>query len=87
MISRAGDRYIARYFDLFSFGLARRYCPDIAMDEIPVAINMDRTLTMDRDRNLRLTPEDELREMLLELGITPDMEVISGTSCHRAPDR
>ena len=33
VISRAEDRYIARYFELFSVGLARRYCPDVAMDD------------------------------------------------------
>ncbi len=49
---------------------------------IPGAINMDWTLTMDRDRNLRLKPEDELRDMLRELGITPDMEVIAHCQTH-----
>jgi len=49
---------------------------------IPGAINMDWTLTMDQARNLRLKPEDELREMLLELGITPDKEVIAHCQTH-----
>ena len=49
---------------------------------IPGAINMDWTLTMDRSRNLRLKPEDELRKMLLDLGITPDKEVIAHCQTH-----
>ena len=43
---------------------------------------MDWMLTIDRARNLRLKPEDELREMLLELGITPDKEVIAHCQTH-----
>ena len=49
---------------------------------IPGAINMDWMLTIDRARNLRLKPENELREMLLELGITPDKEVIAHCQTH-----
>ena len=49
---------------------------------IPGAVNMDWTLTMDRARNLRIKPDAELREMLQELGITPDKEVIAHCQTH-----
>lgn len=50
---------------------------------IPGAVNMDWTLAMDAAGALRLKPEDELREMLEELGITPDKEVITYCQTHR----
>ena len=38
---------------------------------IPGTINMDWTLTMDQARNLRVKPENELREMLQSWGSHP----------------
>ena len=50
---------------------------------IPGAVNMDWTLAMDEAGAPRLKPEDELREMLEELGVTPDKEVITYCQTHR----
>ncbi|MEJ2591526.1 MAG: sulfurtransferase [Candidatus Thiodiazotropha sp.] len=49
---------------------------------IPGAVNLDWTEVMDRERNLRLKPEPELRVMLDDLGITPDREVIAYCQTH-----
>ncbi len=49
---------------------------------IPGAINMDWILAMDRERNLRLKSEVELRGILENLGITPDKEVITHCQTH-----
>lgn len=49
---------------------------------IPGARNMEWTLAMDRARNLRLKPADELREMLEGLGVAPDKEVITYCQTH-----
>ena len=49
---------------------------------VPGAVNMDWTLTMDREHNLRIKPDYVLREMLQELGITPDKEVITHCQTH-----
>ena len=49
---------------------------------IPGAVNIDWTLAMDRARNLRLKSENELREMLEKLGVTPDKEVITHCQTH-----
>lgn len=49
---------------------------------IPGAVNLDWLEVMDRTRNLRLKPEDELRELLSGLGITPDKEVIAYCQTH-----
>lgn len=49
---------------------------------IPGAVNLDWTLTMDRERNLRLKPEAELREMLSGIGVTPDKDVIVHCQTH-----
>ena len=49
---------------------------------IPGAVNMDWLLTMDRDHNLRLLPDTQLRKMLERLGVTPDKEVITYCQSH-----
>lgn len=47
---------------------------------IPGAVNLEWTQAIDRERNLRLKREDELRAMYEGLGVTPDKEII--THCH-----
>lgn len=49
---------------------------------IPGAVNLDWMELMDRERNLRLKPDDELRALLAGLGITPDREVIAYCQTH-----
>jgi thiosulfate/3-mercaptopyruvate sulfurtransferase len=49
---------------------------------IPGAVNLDWLEVMDRDNNLRLKPEAELRKLLTGLGITPDKEVIAYCQTH-----
>ena len=49
---------------------------------IPGAVNMDWTLALDRERDQRLISASELREMLENLGITPDREVITYCQTH-----
>jgi len=49
---------------------------------IPGAFNMDWILAIDRERNLRLKSEVELRGILKTLGITPDKEVITHCQTH-----
>lgn len=50
---------------------------------IPGAVNMNWTLAMDRERNLRLRSEGELREMLEKLGVTPDKEIVTHCQIHQ----
>ncbi len=47
---------------------------------IPGAINIEWTEAMDKQHDLRLKPEQELRNMLETQGITPDKTVV--THCH-----
>ncbi|MEX1081954.1 MAG: sulfurtransferase [Halofilum sp. (in: g-proteobacteria)] len=47
---------------------------------IPGAVHYEWTRAMDRSRNLRLRPADELRDELARLGITPEREV--AVYCH-----
>ncbi len=47
---------------------------------IPGAENIDWVEAMDKQNDLRLKPENELRQMLVSRGITPDKTVI--TYCH-----
>lgn len=47
---------------------------------IPGAVNWDWTEAMDRQRNLRLKPDQELLVTLKELGVTPDKEIVA--YCH-----
>lgn len=49
---------------------------------IPGAVNLDWLEVMDREHNLRLKPEKELRLLLANLGITPDKEVIAYCQTH-----
>jgi thiosulfate/3-mercaptopyruvate sulfurtransferase len=49
---------------------------------IPGAVNMDWTLAMDQQRNLRFRPDDELKAMLAGLGITPEREIITYCQTH-----
>ncbi len=49
---------------------------------IPGAINLDWLELMDRQNNLRLKPEAELRDLLTGLGITPDKKVITYCQTH-----
>ena len=49
---------------------------------IPGAVNIDWMEAMDRDRNLRLKPESELRALFEAAGVTPDKEVIVYCQTH-----
>jgi len=49
---------------------------------IPGAVNLDWMLTMDKQRNLRLLPDDELTQQLKTLGVTPDKEIILYCQTH-----
>ena len=49
---------------------------------IPGAVNIDWMEAMDRDRNLRLKPEAELRALFEGAGVTPDKEVIVYCQTH-----
>ncbi|UCE90010.1 MAG: sulfurtransferase [Pseudomonadota bacterium] len=49
---------------------------------IPGAVNLEWTRAMDKTRNLRLRPADELHAMLAALGITPDKTVITHCQTH-----
>ncbi len=49
---------------------------------IPGAVNMDWTLAMDGARNLRLKPQSELKEIIENLGVTPEKEVIAYCQTH-----
>ncbi|MGD2111770.1 MAG: sulfurtransferase [Gammaproteobacteria bacterium] len=49
---------------------------------IPGAVNLEWTLTMDPQRNLRFKPDAELRELLSRVGATPDREIITYCQTH-----
>ena len=49
---------------------------------IPGAVNLEWTFAMDPSRNLRLRPDEELRTVLEERGVTPDKEVIVHCQTH-----
>ena len=49
---------------------------------IPGAVNLDWMAGMDRDRNARLLPQETLRPMLAERGLTPDKEIIVYCQTH-----
>jgi thiosulfate/3-mercaptopyruvate sulfurtransferase len=49
---------------------------------IPGAVNLDWLELMDRQNDLRLKPEAELRKRLADLGITPDKTVITYCQTH-----
>jgi len=49
---------------------------------IPGAVNFDWMNEIDRTRNLRLKPAEELKQLLSRLGVTPDKEVIAYCQTH-----
>jgi thiosulfate/3-mercaptopyruvate sulfurtransferase len=49
---------------------------------IPGAVNFDWMNEIDRTRNLRLKPAQELKPLLSRLGVTPDKEVIAYCQTH-----
>lgn len=49
---------------------------------IPGAVHFEWTTALDPDRNLRLRPEDWIRERLAALGVTPEREVIVYCQTH-----
>lgn len=49
---------------------------------IPGAVNLEWTRLMDQGRNLRFRPDDELREMLSAIGVTPELEIITYCQTH-----
>lgn len=49
---------------------------------IPGAVNLDWTQAMDRGRELRLKPEQELRALLEDRGVTPDKEIVTHCQTH-----
>ncbi len=49
---------------------------------IPGAVNFDWVNAMDKDRNLRLKPFEDLRRMLSDLGVVPEKEVITYCQTH-----
>ena len=49
---------------------------------IPGAVNMDWTMALDRSRNFRMKPEEELRALLAERGVTGNKEVIVHCQTH-----
>lgn len=49
---------------------------------IPGAVNLDWLMTMDRQRNLRLLADEELRRLLQERGLTPDKQIIVYCQSH-----
>ncbi|WP_290647931.1 sulfurtransferase [Aquisalimonas sp.] len=49
---------------------------------IPGAVNLEWTRAMDRERNLRLLPPEQLLAMLAERGIHPDLEVVTHCQTH-----
>ena len=59
---------------------ARRYAR--RGGHIPGAVNFEWTLGMDRERNLRMKPVEELIGRLGELGVTPEKQVITYCQTH-----
>lgn len=49
---------------------------------IPGAVNLDWLDTMDRSRNLRLLPLEQLRDRLEQLGITQDKKIVTHCQSH-----
>lgn len=49
---------------------------------IPGAVNMDWTLAIDAQNQMRLKPEAALRSQLAALGVTPDKEIITYCQTH-----
>jgi len=49
---------------------------------IPGSVNFEWTQAIDKTRNLRFKPDEELKELLTPLGITPDKEIITHCQTH-----
>lgn len=49
---------------------------------IPGAVNLEWTRLLDRERNLRLLPDEQLQALLSERGIHPDQEVVTHCQTH-----
>ncbi len=49
---------------------------------IPHAINLDWMLTMDQQRNLRFLPDQQVQQMLNDLGITADKQIVTYCQTH-----
>jgi len=49
---------------------------------IPGAVNMDWTEAIDRTRNTRMKPKEELKRLLESRGVTPDKEVVTHCQTH-----
>jgi thiosulfate/3-mercaptopyruvate sulfurtransferase len=49
---------------------------------IPGAVNMDWTEAVDRTRNARMKPREELKRLLESRGVTPDKEVVTHCQTH-----
>jgi len=49
---------------------------------MPGAVNLDWMRTMDPNRDRRFLPDEQLKAMLAELGVTPDKEVITHCQTH-----
>jgi thiosulfate/3-mercaptopyruvate sulfurtransferase len=49
---------------------------------IPGAVNMDWTVAMDQQRNLRFKPDAELLQTLADIGVTPEREIITYCQTH-----
>ncbi len=49
---------------------------------IPGAVNLEWTSALDRERNLRFLPPEQLRAMLEERGVTPEREVVAHCQTH-----
>ena len=49
---------------------------------IPGAINFEWTQAIDKGRNLRFKPDEEITALLSPLGITPDKEIITHCQTH-----
>ncbi len=49
---------------------------------IPGAVNLEWTELMDKDRNLRLLPLPQIRQMLEQRGLTPDKHIVTHCQTH-----
>ncbi|MFO7859256.1 MAG: sulfurtransferase [Ectothiorhodospiraceae bacterium] len=49
---------------------------------IPGAVNLEWTRVLDRERNLRLLPTEDIRQLFAERGVTPDRQVVCHCQTH-----
>ena len=82
VLAHLGDPQVALLDTRSPEEFTGRRCFATRCGHIPGAVNMDWTLAMDRGRNLRLLPEDELRALFLDRDVTPDREVIVYCQTH-----